>query len=226
MEPIVRDTVVDALTNRLCAEVLSGRLPAGSLLAPERELAAAYGVTRTSLKHALVRLAQLGLVETKHGVGTRVRDYQREGGWELLPVLVASAGTDWLGEIFQARREIGVLIAAHAAAHRTEAHRSDLAAALAAVRHASGGDAAQLADCEVHRLLAAATGNRVYRLMANGLLNAYLQVRHLFGEPFVDPGEAADRLTPLVEAVRAGDVAAARAASEEYLTTTERLMLG
>jgi len=226
MEPIVRDTVVDALTNRLCAEVLAGRLPAGSLLAPERELAAAYGVTRTSLKHALVRLAQLGLVETKHGVGTRVRDYQREGGWELLPVLVASAGTDWLGEIFQARREIGVLIAARAAAHRTEAHRSELAAALAAVRHASGPDAAQLADCEVHRLIAAATGNRVYRLMANGLLNAYLQVRHLFRDPFVDPGEAADRLTPLVEAVRAGDVAAARAASEEYLATTERLMLG
>jgi DNA-binding FadR family transcriptional regulator len=226
MEPIARDTVVDALTNRLCAEVLSGGLPAGSLLAPERELAAAYGVTRTSLKHALVRLAQLGLVETKHGVGTRVRDYQRDGGWELLPVLVGAAGTDWLGEIFQARREIGVLIAGLAAAHRTEAHRSELAAALAAVGDAAGGDGVQLADCEVHRLLAAATGNRVYRLLANGLLNAYVQVRHLFQEPFVDPVEAVDRLTPLVEAVRAGDVAGARAAADEYLGATERLMLG
>jgi GntR family transcriptional repressor for pyruvate dehydrogenase complex len=225
VEPIARDTVVDALVQRLCADVLSDEYPPGSLLTPERELAEAYGVTRTSLKHALVRLAQLGLVETKHGVGTRVRDYQREGGWELLPLLVASDPV-WLGEVFEARREIGVLLAGRAAEHRTEEHRVELAALLGAVRTARDADAVQLADCEVHRALAEASGSRVYRLLANGLLNAYLQVRHLFRQPFADPGVAADRLTPLVEAVRAGDVAGARATAEQYLTETQRLMLG
>jgi len=223
--PVARDTIVDALANRLCGEILSGNWLPGSLLPPERELAAAYGVTRTSLKHALVRLAQMGLLETKHGVGTRVRDYQREGGWDLLPALVASAGPQWLGEIFQARREIGVLLAARAAGHRTEEQRARLADLLAAVREAPDADAAQLADCEVHRVIAAASGNRLYGLLANGLLSAYLEVRQLFQDPFADPAAAADRLAPLVEAVRAGDEAGARAAAEEYLTETERLML-
>jgi DNA-binding FadR family transcriptional regulator len=59
-------------------------------------LAAAYGVTRTSLKHALVRLVQAGLLETRHGVGTRARDYARHAGPDLLPMLVAHAGPDWL----------------------------------------------------------------------------------------------------------------------------------
>jgi DNA-binding FadR family transcriptional regulator len=223
--PIPRDTVVDALVDRLCFEVLSDNWPPGALLPPERELAANYGVTRTSLKHALVRLVQMGLVETRHGVGTRVRDYHRDGGWELLPVLVAAAGPQWLGEIFEARREIGALLAEKAAIHSTEGHQAELAELLQVIRRAPDADAAQLADCEFHRVLAAASGNRVYGLLANGLLNAYLQVRQLFQEPFGDPPAAADRLAPLVEAVRARDPARARAAAEEYLAETERLML-
>src|SRR5690606_40116090 len=79
-DPIPRDTVVDSLVDRLRDDVLSGRYPPGSYLPPERELAAGYEVTRTSLKHAIVRLAQAGLLETRHGVGTRVRDYERLGG--------------------------------------------------------------------------------------------------------------------------------------------------
>lgn len=223
--PIARDTIVDALSNRLCGEILSGNWLPGSLLPPERELAATYGVTRTSLKHALVRLGQMGLLETKHGVGTRVRDYQREGGWDLLPALVASAGSQWLDEIFEVRRELGVLLAGRAARHRTGEHRERLAELLDTVRSARDADTAQLADCEVHRVIAAASGNRLYGLLANGLLSAYLQVRQLFQEPFTDPAVAADRLAPLVEAVRAGDEAGARSAAEEYLTETERLML-
>jgi DNA-binding FadR family transcriptional regulator len=191
----------------------------------ERELARAYGVTRTSLKHALVRLGQMGLVETRHGVGTRVRDYRRDGGWELLPLLVSS-DPGWLGEIFEARREIGILLAGQAAQHRTDADCARLAELLDAVRIAPDADATQLADCEVHRAVAAASGNRVYLLLANGLLDAYLRVREFFQRPFLDAGTAAERLAPLVHAVRAGDVPGARAAAEHYLTETQRLMLG
>ena len=108
--PIARLSVVDALVDRLRTDVLSGRYPPGSYLPPERELAETYEVTRTSLKHAIVRLAQAGLLETKHGVGTRVRDYERSGGPELLPMLVASVGAEWMDEIFQVRRQVGALV--------------------------------------------------------------------------------------------------------------------
>src|SRR5262245_17239611 len=98
---ISRDTIVDALVNRLRDDVLSGRYQPGSYLPPERELADAYQVTRTSLKHAIVRLGQAGLLETRHGVGTRVRDYEQLGGPELLPMLVTAAGPEWADEIFE-----------------------------------------------------------------------------------------------------------------------------
>ncbi|MET8681544.1 FCD domain-containing protein [Streptomyces sp. NPDC004647] len=224
METLPRETIVDVLEGRLREDILAGRHPTGSYLPPERELADGYGVTRTTLKHAFGRLVQAGLLETRHGVGTRVRDFARLGGADLLPMLVRHS-PDWLGEIFEVRRSIGALIAERAAAKATGEQRAELRELLSAVAAAEGGDAGQLADAEVHRALARATGNRVYGLLTNTLFNAYLPLRgHLVG-PFLDPGAAHGRLEPIVAAVESGDRAGARAAADAYLAATERIML-
>ncbi|MEU2433605.1 FCD domain-containing protein [Streptomyces sp. NPDC007861] len=224
MEALPRETIVDVLENRLREDILTGRHPSGSLLPPERLLADGYGVTRTTLKHAFGRLVQAGLLETRHGVGTRVRDYARLGGADLLPMLVRHS-PDWVGEIFEVRRSVGALIAERAAARAGGPQRAELRALLEAVRDVEGGDAVQLADIEVHRALARATGNRVYVLLTNTLFNAYLPVRAALVGPFTDAEAAYARLAPVVAAVAAGDGPGARQAAEEYLTATERIML-
>ncbi|MEU3824998.1 FCD domain-containing protein [Streptomyces sp. NPDC029080] len=224
MEALPRETIVDVLEKKLREDILDGRHPAGSYLPPERELADGFGVTRTTLKHAFGRLVQSGLLETRHGVGTRVRDFLRLGGADLLPMLVRHS-PDWIGEIFEVRRSIGALIAERAADRATPAHVAELRRLLAAVADADGGDQAQLADAEVHRALARATGNRVYVLLTNTLFNAYLPVRAALAGPFEDARTAHDRLAPVVEAVAAGDGQGARSAAGDYLSTTERLML-
>ncbi|MEU8994733.1 FCD domain-containing protein [Streptomyces caniferus] len=222
-DPITRDTTVDALERRLRDAIIGGRHPVGALLPPERELAASYGVNRTTLKHAFVRLMQAGLVETRHGVGTRVRDFWRLGTAELLPSLVLRDDA-WLGEIFEVRRQVGTLIGAMAARRAAAPDVAALREQVAAVRAGADGDQVQLADAEFHRLLARATGNRVYLLMTNTLLGGYLPVRQALVAPFRDAGAAADRLHPVAEAVAAGDEDAARRAVETYMTDTEALM--
>ncbi|MBQ0988332.1 FadR family transcriptional regulator [Streptomyces sp. F63] len=224
MEALPRQTIVDVLEDRLREEILAGRHRVGDYLPPERELAHGYGVTRTTLKHAFGRLVQAGLLETRHGVGTRVRDYARLGGADLLPMLVRHS-SGWVGEVFEVRRAVGALIAERAAVRATAAQRAELRALLAAVAAAEGADAAQLADADVHRALARATGNRVYGLLTNTLFQAYLPIRSALAAPFTDPAAARDRLAPVVEAVVAGDGKAAHAAAGEYLSATERIML-
>ncbi|MFJ4849039.1 MULTISPECIES: FadR/GntR family transcriptional regulator [unclassified Streptomyces] len=223
MEALPRESIVDVLEDRLREEILAGRHPAGTLLPPERQLAEGYGVTRTTLKHAFGRLVQAGLLETRHGIGTRVRDYERLGGADLLPMLVRHDAR-WLGEIFEVRHGVGTLIAGTAASRATAAHRTRLRERVEAVREAAEPDAVQLADAEVHRALARATGNRVYVLLTNTLFNAYLPMRRHLSGPFQDAEEAHARLEPVVAAVEAGDAAAAREAAEAYLTATERIM--
>lgn len=53
--------------------MLARRLRPGDRLLPERELAAALGVSRPVLREALSGLAQLGLVETRQGSGSVIR---------------------------------------------------------------------------------------------------------------------------------------------------------
>ena len=223
--PISRDTVVDALVGRLRDEILRGVYLPGSYLPPERELAARYGITRTSLKHAMVRLVQAGLLETKHGVGTRVLDYERFGGPELLPMLVATVGPQWVAEIFDARREVGALVAAKAAGSAGSEDHDRLWALLEELRAAPTASAAQLTECEIHRVIASATGNRVYGMLVNALLNAYLEVREAFQQAFEDPAATAAWLTPVITAICAGDAEGAHAAAQTYLRKTEQLML-
>ncbi|GAA3769997.1 hypothetical protein GCM10022403_001710 [Streptomyces coacervatus] len=224
MEALPRETIVDVLEARLREDILDGRHPAGSYLPPERRLADGYGVTRTTLKHAFGRLVQAGLLETRHGVGTKVRDYARLGGADLLPMLVRH-DAKWVHEIFEVRRSVGALIAERAAARATRAHHAELRRLLEAVREADGADAVQLADVEVHRALARATGNRVYALLTNTLFNAYLPVRAALRGPFTDPESAHRRLAPVVEAVTSGDSRRAHTAADAYLRDTERIML-
>ncbi|MEU6146787.1 GntR family transcriptional regulator [Streptomyces sp. NPDC047081] len=224
MEALPRETIVDVLEARLRDDILGGRHPAGSYLPPERQLADGYGVTRTTLKHAFGRLVQAGLLETRHGVGTKVRDYARLGGADLLPMLVRH-DAKWVHEIFEVRRSVGALIAERAAARATHAQRAELRALLDAVREATSPDDVQLADVEVHRALARATGNRVYVLLTNTLFNAYLPVRAALRGPFTDPEAAHRRLAPVVAAVTSGDRAEAHSAADAYLRDTERIML-
>lgn len=224
MKAVSRETVVDVLENDLREDILTGRHPEGSYLPPERRLADGYGVTRTTLKHAFERLIQAGLLETRHGVGTRVRAFTRLGGADLLPMLMRH-NPDWMNEVFEVRRSIGALIAERAAERATAEHHAELAARLGAVRAAVGGDAVQMADVEFHRALAGATANRVYVLLTNTLLNAYLPLRGALVEPFVDAEAAHARLEPVALAVARGDGPGARAAADAYLLETEELMI-
>jgi DNA-binding FadR family transcriptional regulator len=222
-EAIVRQSVVDVLEERLRTDILDGTHQPGSLLPPERELAASYGVTRTTLKHALSRLEQAGLLRTRHGVGTRVLDFLRSGGVDLLPLLVGQDGR-WLSDVFEARQAIGGLIARKAASRCGTAQGARLRTAVDAVGEAPDPADAQLAEAEVHRELARATGNRVYLLLTNTLLNAYLPVRHVMSTPFADPTLAAERLRRVVEPVAGGHAEEAGRAAEDYLRLTAEEM--
>jgi GntR family transcriptional regulator len=60
------------LEQDLRRHIQSGLQAAGSRLPPEQTLARLYGVSRVTLRQALQRLADAGLVSRRHGVGTLI----------------------------------------------------------------------------------------------------------------------------------------------------------
>ncbi len=73
----------DDLFEALQARILGDEWPAGGRLPSERELAESYDTNRNTLREALRRLEQAGLVTVRQGQGVSVTDFRRTGSLEL-----------------------------------------------------------------------------------------------------------------------------------------------
>src|SRR5690242_16895275 len=69
-------TAIDAVFERLLADIVGGVYPAGSRLPAERELSRQLGASRPTLREALRRLGEWNLVEPRRGSGVVVRPYR------------------------------------------------------------------------------------------------------------------------------------------------------
>ena len=77
--PLVREPAYSQLNERLRRLATSGSIPAGGRFPTERELAARFGVSRVTANKAVSQLVMEGLLQSRTGVGTFVRD----DGFEL-----------------------------------------------------------------------------------------------------------------------------------------------
>lgn len=62
-----------SLAEALIGDIGRGRYPVGSLLPTEADLQQQYGVSRHTVREATRRLADMGLISRRAGIGTRVR---------------------------------------------------------------------------------------------------------------------------------------------------------
>jgi DNA-binding FadR family transcriptional regulator len=74
--PDVEITAIDAVFERLLADIVKGVHPCGARLPAERELARQLGASRPTLREALRRLGEWKLVEPRRGSGIVVRPYR------------------------------------------------------------------------------------------------------------------------------------------------------
>jgi GntR family transcriptional regulator, transcriptional repressor for pyruvate dehydrogenase complex len=78
--PSLKDLFIRELENM----ILSGKLPIGEKLPPERELAKSMQVSRAVVNSGISELARKGFLNIKPRVGTFVADYRRDGTMETL----------------------------------------------------------------------------------------------------------------------------------------------
>ena len=74
--PELETTAIDAVFEKLLADIVSGAHPSGTRLPAERELSRQLGASRPTLREALRRLGEWNLVEPRRGSGIVVRPYR------------------------------------------------------------------------------------------------------------------------------------------------------
>jgi DNA-binding GntR family transcriptional regulator len=188
---------------RLRDEILAGRLPPGQTLS-ENEVAHRFGVSRTPVREAMIRLESEGLVIVRPQVGTTVAPIDLE----------AVADGQFVREAIECRTV--ALAAQRATAADARALRAQLREQ---ARVAAGGDSAAFVplDDRMHRTLVAMAGRpRIWRAVED--VKAQLdRVRFLSLD---HPGWLAAihrQHEEIVERVLAGDADGAAAAMAQHL---------
>jgi DNA-binding FadR family transcriptional regulator len=213
----VADQLIDAM--------LAGDYPPGTTLPPERDLAERLGINRTSLRQAIARMEQVGLVESRQGVGTVACDPVRASDNGIVLRALAAVGPRIVDELLEVREPLAALAGRLAASRSTRGDVATLEERLEAVRSARNGGALQAAELAFFSALVGATANRPLQVMMRWLEELYGATAPLFVSAFFLPDEVVAGLVPIVEGVRNGDGAAASKAATRYANQSgERLL--
>jgi len=162
----------DAIAADLRDAILRGELRAGERLPPERELAASLGVGRSSVREAVAKLAQLGLVEIRHGGGAMVRPVEDANVEVLRHLLGVGEAPDLalLGEFFDVSELLLTAMVRFAVARGSDDEMARAHALVDRMTDEAGGDDDYFAAVEeLMQLVAEASRHRVLRLVRNGL---------------------------------------------------------
>jgi GntR family transcriptional repressor for pyruvate dehydrogenase complex len=124
------DNLADEIASQLRDRILKETLSPGQRLPTEQALGAQFGVSRNVIREAIARLKLTGLVETRHGVGTFVKQDIENRPFEVKQDDLLEFKQ--LIDVYRLRVEVEAGAAALAATHRTTAQ---LEAIKLALRH-------------------------------------------------------------------------------------------
>ena len=209
-----QDRLYQDLARSLLEELAAGLYPIGARLPAERELALKYGVSRPTVREAIIALEVQGLVEVKVGSGAYVR---RLPGSEDLPGFNISAF-----ELTEARLMFEGEAAALAATQITEEEIAEIERLVTEIAHENNDPrGTEQADRAFHLAIARATSNSaIYETIENFWdLRATSPEAALLHEKArtANVKPVVEEHTAVLEALKARDPVAARAAMRAHL---------
>ncbi len=213
------------MADRIRRLIVDGRLKAGDRLPPERELAEAFGVSRTSVRDAIRVLEMVGLLEPRQGDGTVVHDLSPDAlAQPLASILIRNRAL--LAELLDVRKMIEPPIAARAASLASAEEVGRLEEIFSRqVEKAGRGQFAIEEDSEFHNLLATAAKNAVVLKVLDVLMDLLQESRE---RSLQVPGRLQKSLQGhrrILEAIKRRDAAGAQSAMRQHLAEIEDVLL-
>jgi DNA-binding FadR family transcriptional regulator len=207
-ETNLTESFVAALEKR----ILSEEWPIGSVVPSLRDLGEEFGVSRSVVNVGISELVSRGYLIASARKHTVVADWKSEGTLAVLNGLLRNDLMDerTLSSMFDCRYLIMTDAAFLAARNRTEADMRRMRALLEAADYSSGAENLAKYDLQLHRAVAASSGNVVYPLI---LKSFEPSIEHLIVRFYSDPAVIAfirKTHAELVDAIGRGDSLAAK----------------
>lgn len=168
----------DEISRQMISRILSGVLSPGEKLPPEREMAEQMNVNRNTLREALRRLEQLGLLSIRQGDGIYVLDYRESGNIELLKYILVTR-KEKTSEIIYDILKIRTLVIPDMAALAAERITADELNSLRAIADDTEKSIIDK-DLAIHGVIARVSGNLFFMILLNFFNEIFRQYAGLY----------------------------------------------
>ncbi|MEM1486106.1 FadR/GntR family transcriptional regulator [Oscillospiraceae bacterium PP1C4] len=125
IRPIQRTSVGEQISDQFKEFLIEGRWKPGDKIPSESELAEAFGVSRVTVREAILRVTALGLFESRFGGGTYVKEID-PGIYMNAVIPVAYLDTNSVLDVIEYRQVVEVKTAGLAARRANEQNIEDL----------------------------------------------------------------------------------------------------
>jgi GntR family transcriptional repressor for pyruvate dehydrogenase complex len=205
--------------------IVNGVLQPGDRLPPERDLAAKFGVSRSSIRDALRTLEAMGIAESHHGTGTVVRELSVDSLAVPLASLLVRKG-HLVAELLDVRWMIEPALASRAAANATKEEIQRLDDILQRQRDKMRrGEETIEEDSEFHYVIALAAGNSVVLKILDVLMDLLRESR---ARSLQVPGRREHSYAGhlrILRAIKRGDATAAASAARQHLKEIKKIVM-
>ncbi|MEU1485087.1 FadR/GntR family transcriptional regulator [Streptomyces sp. NPDC005752] len=222
LRPMGRTRLYEQVLDRLRSYAAESGLVAGDRLPPERDLAQRLGVSRASVKQAIVVLEVQGLVEVRHGGGT----YLLGRGLDAEPVERLVERRRRLPDVLEAREALETKLAELAADRRTEEDLTALRASLAhmAAEIADGGHGVE-GDRRFHASVTAAAHSALLAEFMRSIADQITESRHESLRQPHRPGRSLTQHRAILDAIEGQRGKAAAAAMRRHVRAVAKVRL-
>ena len=177
-EKLISPSLKELFISNNEAKILSGELPVGQQLPPERQLAQSMGVSRAVVNSGIVELENRGFLDVRPRVGTFVADYRRAGTMETLKsIMTYNRGrlrNEEIRSILEVRDALDKLAVADIIPHVTELDIMLLLEKVEAIRQARDNRQAAEAAFAFQHELAMLSGNTLLPLIFRSFYSSVL----------------------------------------------------
>lgn len=222
--PAAKEDLTNKLIDKFKQLIAQGLLTPGAKLPPERDLAPRFGVSRSTLRHALKVLENMGVLYQRVGDGTYLRDaFSAELLDRPLQMLILMDGIT-ASELLETRRIVEPEIAALAAERATTKDLEELNRTIEGFAGKRPDQPTMIeADIEFHRAIFHAAGNRlserIFPVIHRAMLGSIAITAGL-----VDWSHTLAFHKPIYQAIRRRDPADARRRMVEHLHDAQNLL--
>ncbi|WDP90579.1 MAG: FadR family transcriptional regulator [Desulfobacter sp.] len=220
IKPIKPKRISDQVFDQIRELIYRGKLKPGEKLMTERELAQAMGVSRTTIRDAIQRLAAMGLIVQKQGQGTFVKTVDETMDTPLAKAMEAQDAS--LKDLLEVRMGLECNAAALAA---KRADATDITALNQSIiemtEEVNSGRLGTEADTAFHMAVAYAAKNPLHILIMRNFYDYLFHgIKENLASLYEEPGNIDEILKQhqaILEAIKGRDPAKAYAAMREHI---------